>query len=102
MVMHFEWNDEKRAENLAKHQIDLLDAALIFEGSFVTYDDDRFDYGERRSISMGYVDGQLYVLVHTDRDGTTRLISARKGGRRDRRKYQAGDPARNSADEGEG
>lgn len=100
--MEFEWDDDKRQTNLDKHDVDLLDAVLIFEGEVFTFEDERLDYGERRMISIGYADGQLYVLVHTDRGAARRLISARKGGRRDQRKYQAGLARGNSQDEGAG
>ena len=100
--MEYEWDDDKRQTNLDKHEVDLLDAVLIFEGEVFTFEDERFDYGEQRMVSIGYADGQLYVLVHTDRGVARRLISARKGGRRDQRKYQAGLARRNSQDEGAG
>ena len=100
--MEYEWDEDKRQANLAKHEVDLLDAVLIFEGKVFTFEDSRFDYGEQRMVSIGYADGQLYVLVHTERGAMTRLISARKGGRRDQRKYQAGIARGNSQDEGTG
>ena len=99
MAAHFEWDEDKRQGNLAKHGVDLLEAVQMFAGIRVTFEDDRFDYGERRLISIGLVDSQLYVLVHTERDGAIRLIS---GGRRDQRKYQAGLARRNPGDEGQG
>lgn len=88
--MEFEWDEVKRQTNLEKHGVDLLDALLIFEGPVYSYEDDRFDYGEKRMVSIGYADGQLYVLVYTDREASRRVISVRKGERRDERKYQAG------------
>ena len=88
--MEFEWDEAKRRTNLEKHGVDLLDGAIIFQGQLVTFEDQRFDYGEPRLVSIGLVEGQYYVVVHTKRDGVTRLISTRKGGRRDKRRYQAG------------
>lgn len=88
--MEFEWDEGKRQTNLIKHGVDLLDALLIFEGPVYSYEDDRIDYGEKRMVSIGYADEQLYVLVYTDRGAARRVISVRKGGRRDERKYQAG------------
>ncbi len=35
--MEFEWNEEKRQQNLNKHKIDFLYAALIFEGETLKY-----------------------------------------------------------------
>jgi len=50
--------------------------------------DNRRDCGEVRYISLGLVDHVPYVVVHTERDGNTRLISARRGGRKDYETYK--------------
>ena len=34
----------------------------------------RYDYGEPRAIAFGMIDARLYVLVHTWREGTVRVI----------------------------
>lgn len=86
--MHFEYNDQKREQNYDKHGVDLLEAALIFEGPTLTRVDDRRDYGKVRYISLGLVDGVPYVVVHTERNGNTRLISAWRGGRKDYETYK--------------
>lgn len=98
--MDFEWDENKRRSNIEKHRVDLLDAVLIFEDLVVTGPDNRADYGEPRFKSIGMVDGICYVLIHSERDGRTRLISAWRGGRRDRRKYQESYSLGNSGDEG--
>ncbi len=90
--MKFEWDDEKRRQNISKHGVDLIHAALIFEGSTLTKIDDRLDYGEERFTSLGLVDGMAFVVVHTPRGENIRLISARKGGRKDYEKYQESFP----------
>lgn len=87
--MEFEWDEQKRQDTIKKHKVDMLYAALIFEGSVFTAVDDRQDYGETRYISVGEVDGDIFVVVHTSREGRTRLISAWKGGRNDRHNYKA-------------
>lgn len=98
--MDFEWNEEKRRTNLAKHGVDIFDAALIFDGRCLTVKDRRHDYGEVRLRSTGVVDDQCYVVIHTDRDGIIRLISAWKGGRRDRRNLETYLSGRNQGNEG--
>ena len=86
--MQFEWNEEKRTQNYEKHGVDLLEAAFIFEGNTLTREDNRHDYGETRMISLGLVDDVPYIVVHTERDGKTRLISAWKGGKKDYEKHK--------------
>jgi uncharacterized protein len=100
--MEFEWDDEKRRDGIAKHGVDLLYAATIFAGVTVTAVDGRTDYGEQRQVSIGMVGDECFVVVFTERTGRIRLISARKGGRRDRRKFETGFAGRNPSDESGG
>ena len=86
--MDFEWDEEKNKANLAKHGIAFEEAALIFRGLTLTEIDDRQDYGETREISIGQLPEQVVVVVvHTDRRGVIRIISARLANRAERRKY---------------
>lgn len=100
--MEFEWNEEKREEVIKTRDVDILYAALIFEGTVVTNVDDRKEYGETRFKSVGMVGKECFIVVHTQRDGITRLITAWKGGRIDRERYEASIVARSREDEGEG
>ena len=77
----FEWDEDKRLANIRKHGIDFADVAALFEGNTVTIEDDRFDYGERRFVTLGLLKGRVVVVVHTERDGVTRIISIRKATR---------------------
>lgn len=86
--MEFEWDENKRKSNLAKHGVDFLYAALIFEGPILTKNDTRKDYGEVRNISLGLVDGDVFCVTHTERNGRCRLISAWKGGAKEHERYQ--------------
>ncbi len=86
--MAFEWDVEKDAANIAKHGVGFATASRIFESLVVTRHDDRREYGERREISIGKVDGvAILVVVHTDRLGRTRIISARPANRAERKRY---------------
>lgn len=87
--MQFEFDAAKRAKNIENHGIDLLYGALIFEGTTVQAPDTRENYGENRMVAIGKVDEQYLVVVYVTRGDAIRLISTRKGGRRDRRKYEA-------------
>ncbi len=84
----FEWDDDKNAENLRKHGISFEEAALIFDGPTVSWVDDRIDYGEARVLTLGLIRKVVAVtVVHTARDGKTRIISARLANRRERKLY---------------
>jgi uncharacterized DUF497 family protein len=100
--LELEWDENKRRRLLEERGLDILFAALIFEGPVLTWIDDRRDYGERRLISLGVVEGEVFTVVHTERSGITRLITAWKGGRRDLERYQAGVARRAESDAGAG
>ncbi|MCP5006734.1 MAG: BrnT family toxin [Planctomycetes bacterium] len=86
--MGYEWDSEKNEANREKHGIGLEEARYIFDGIVYTIDDDRSDYGELRQISIGSLDMAVVVtVVHTDRKGKIRLISARRANRKERKAY---------------
>ena len=96
--MEFEWDEDKRQAVLAEREFDLLHAARIFNGFVATYVDKRRNYGEERRVSLGLVDGEAYYVVYTEREGVTRLITAWKGGKSGKRKYQASVARRDQSD----
>ena len=90
MIDGFEWDAEKNAENRRKHGIAFEEATVIWDGPVLTWHDDRFDYGEARETSIGMLGITAVLTVsHTDRDGTRRIISARKATKSERRDYHA-------------
>ena len=84
----------KNAANVAKHGVSFEQAARIFfAGPVVTGTDDRpdywDDYGEMREISIGLLDAiAVLVVVHTERGGETRIISARRALKHERKLYE--------------
>ena len=76
--MDFEWDEDKRLANVRKHGIDFVDAITIFDSDTVTLEDERFDYDEIRLVTLGLFEGRVIVVVHTERQGVIRIISARK------------------------
>ncbi len=90
--MAFHYDEGKRQEVIKARGVDMLYAALIFNNKVLTRVDDRRDYGEERLISLGMVGDECFVVVHTERDGETRLITAWKGGRNEQDAYQSGIP----------
>ncbi|CAI9404431.1 hypothetical protein ANOBCDAF_04618 [Pleomorphomonas sp. T1.2MG-36] len=85
--MQIEFDPVKRATNLAKHQIDLAEAERVFEGDTLTIEDDRFDYGEQRFITIGRLAGRMMVIVWTPRGAARRIISLRKANDREQAAY---------------
>jgi uncharacterized DUF497 family protein len=87
--VQFEWDDAKRAANLAKHGIDFIDALEMFAAPMFVKSDERKDYGEPRWQGLGIVQGRLMVVAYTERDpNTVRIISLRKANSREKVFYQ--------------
>lgn len=95
MNMEFEWDEAKDKANTIKHGISFARAIAIFEGRVRTVTDDRFDYGEKRELSFGMIDQTLILtVVHTDRNGRKRIISARPASVKERQFYEGPLPTR--------
>lgn len=85
--MEFEWDENKRQTNIAKHGIDFIDAQKIFDYDTVTIEDNRFNYGEQRFIALGLLKGKVIVVVYTERNNIIRIISARKATKNEQEIY---------------
>lgn len=77
----------KDADNREKHGLSLDLVGAVIEAATVTFLDQRFDYGEDRFVSFGYVEGRLHVAVWTERDGAVRAISVRKANAKEQERY---------------
>jgi uncharacterized DUF497 family protein len=82
-----EWDTAKNHSNFANHGL-LEDAEQVFSRPCVTFVDDRFDCGEERRGTLGLPAGRLVLIAHTARKERTRIISMRKGNRREKEIYQ--------------
>jgi uncharacterized protein len=87
MNINFEWDENKRRENIRKHGIDFVDLPPLFDGVIITIEDRRHDYGETRYITLGLLKHHVIVVVHTDREGNIRIISARKATKNESKRY---------------
>lgn len=86
--MQFEWDEAKDQANQMKHGISFEKAMLIFKGPLLTREDSRLDYGETRYVSIGCLgEAVIVAVVHTNRHGITRIISARLASRNERQDY---------------
>lgn len=86
--MDFEWDEDKRRQNLRKHGIDFMDAAELFTGPLIVRPDVRQDYGEDRFAGLGRVKGRLVAVAFTKRGAKIRIISMRKGNSRERARFE--------------
>jgi hypothetical protein len=81
------WSQTKRHSNLAKHGLDFADAERVFADLTFTFEDDRFDYGEQRVVTLGLLDGTPVSLVHAETSHEIRIISFRQATAREARIY---------------
>ncbi|MDO8431984.1 MAG: BrnT family toxin [Candidatus Binatus sp.] len=85
--MDFEWDEKKRAINLAAHGLDLIDATKLFDGRPVfTYPSPR--HGEERFVTVGQLTNRFFAVVWTERVEAIRLISFRRARDAEERKYR--------------
>jgi uncharacterized DUF497 family protein len=85
--MRFTWDENKRASNLAKHKVDLLQARQLFDGRpLFTYPSPRDD--EARCVSVGVLDDRMVAIVWFEREDGIRLISLRKARDAEKRTYR--------------
>ena len=54
----------------------------------ISREDDRKDYGERRYILLGELHGLFFQVAFSVRETRIRIISARRGNKRERRIYE--------------
>jgi uncharacterized DUF497 family protein len=85
--MEFEWDEAKRKSKLREHGIDFVGIEKVFEGETATILDDRFDYGEKRFVTFGLLDGRVVAIAHTETDEVIRIISARKATKNEESSY---------------
>lgn len=79
--MRLTWHEAKRQSNLKKHGLDFADAAKLFDGPMVIFEDQREDYGEQRMIGIGALATLTVVVVHVESDQSIHIISMRKADR---------------------
>jgi uncharacterized protein len=85
--MPVEFDAKKNAANLLKHGIGLVRFMDMEVETAISDEDLREDYGERRVLVLGYIDGRLHAAVITPRGEKIRVISLRKATSREKRTY---------------
>jgi hypothetical protein len=88
-MSRFEWDEDKNLANRRKHGISFEEAATIFDGPVLSLEDEGH-HSEVRERSYGLIGGVVVAcVIHTDRAGPIRIISARKATRNERKFFDA-------------
>ncbi|MFA5043505.1 MAG: BrnT family toxin [Kiritimatiellia bacterium] len=91
MSLAFEWDQEKAGSNLRKHGVAFEEASTVFKDTLSRTICDPLHslFREQRFVTIGLSGcNQLLVVVHCDRGNKTRIISARRATRQERRNYE--------------
>ena len=83
----FEWDEDKRQQNLSKHKLDFVAVWLVFDGrATITA---RSDYPfEGRYVTTATIDGKFYTVVWTWREDARRIVSFRRARDGEERAYR--------------
>jgi len=81
------WDEPKRRDNIKIHGLDFEGAEAIWDNFTVTREDIRERYGEKRLVTFGLLNGEVVVLVHTERDDDIHIISLRRAEKYEARYY---------------
>ena len=81
--MRVTYDPAKRTKTLADRGLDFEDAALVFAGVTVEVEDTRENYGERRFICFGKLQGRGVVVGYTPRGAVRHVFSMRKANNRE-------------------
>lgn len=85
--MRLSFDPAKRDQTLVERGLDFAAAAEVFAGRTYDQQDDRFDYGELRMITVGHMAGRMVVVVWTQRGDVRHIISMRKANEREQARY---------------
>jgi len=86
--MDFEWDGAKDRANRAKHGIGFDEAVELFAADYVLIPAHPGPSDEVRWKAVGPLRNRpIIVVVHTDRSGRLRIISARPASRKEKSRY---------------
>ena len=89
--MAITFDPSKRDRTQSERGLNFEDAVLVFATSVAEFEDDRFDYGERRVMTVGFLAGRMVIVGWTPRGADRHVFSMRKANAREQARY-APDP----------
>ncbi len=88
--MEFDYDPIKARSNIRKHGVSFAHAEQALRDELAVTVEDPDAVGEQRFVTLGMdALGRVLVVVHTQREEWTRLISARKATRGELEQYHA-------------
>lgn len=89
--MQYEWDTQKEKANLKKHGIAFQQAKEALQSGIVVVLKEDSNFGEQRYVYLGMCKklNVLVVVVAYPDESITRIISARKANKKERKFYEA-------------
>jgi hypothetical protein len=90
--VNYEWDARKAKTNFRKHGVSFEEAATVFlDPLAITFPDPDHSVEEDREITVGLTTKNRVVFMsHCLRGDRTRIVSARKTTRKERKQYEEG------------
>ncbi len=89
LATDLEWDEAKNEACFGERGFDFAYALRAFlDRDRLVQQDVRRSYGEDRYQVTGKIEGRLFVLVYTPRQGAIRIVSARKANQREVKQYE--------------
>jgi uncharacterized DUF497 family protein len=89
--VEFEWDQAKSEATLESRGFDFRFVTYVFFDPYrVESEDRRRKYRERRVLTIGEIDGRIFVVVYTLRGERIRIISARRANESEVGTYRKG------------
>lgn len=85
--MAITFDPAKRDWTLAHRGLDFAAADAVFDGPCFSFEDERFDYGEARIVTVGSLNGRMVLVVWTPRGADRHVLSMRKTNAREQARY---------------
>lgn len=87
--MEFEFDHKKNERNISERRLSFTEVENFDFATAVSEPDLRYDYGEIRIKTIGYIDDRLHVLCFKPISRSRiRVISLRKANSKERKKYE--------------
>jgi uncharacterized DUF497 family protein len=86
--MEISFDPAKRERTLRERGLDFMDAPSVLSGVRIEQEDNRFDYGEVRVMTIGFLRDRMVVVIWTQRSIVRHIISMRKANAREQAKYK--------------
>jgi hypothetical protein len=88
MHLNISFDPAKSLRNEAERGLPFSLALQLEWATALIKEDLRKDYGERRFLLLGHIDGRLHAMVFTPREDKAHVISLRKANAREVKHYE--------------